>query len=211
MPIPHIAFCYLFSGGLPRDLIRACRDIFGISEGSSDTPQVAELILGFVADDLKMKINATYIGTRTSFEAEEAFELVDTAFELERNLLNPETWGQALSKLLGKNSGRSAYEKHTRELAGYILFLLTLAQFFAESLQEAEMKEKIQPFEMGDFDLLARAKQLLYINPGLAVRAIEGFRSKAGLDLTLVNYFKQPTDPAPRPRSSPRRQSTPDG
>lgn len=58
LPLPFVAFCYCFAGGLPRDLIRACRSLFEHKHltNSAALQAIAESV---VRDDLLAKLHAS--------------------------------------------------------------------------------------------------------------------------------------------------------
>lgn len=58
LPIPFLTFCYSFSGGLARDLLRACRDLFDQSTKSGQR-DLGSLTASLVTSDSKAKIRAT--------------------------------------------------------------------------------------------------------------------------------------------------------
>ncbi len=58
LPEPLISFCHCLSGGLPRDLIRACRSVFA-EANELQTRSLGDVVKSLVRKDVQAKVDAT--------------------------------------------------------------------------------------------------------------------------------------------------------
>lgn len=58
MPYPFICFCYCLSGGLPRDLIRSCRNLLMTSQSEVGLTEIGPLSRVILQNDLRKKLEA---------------------------------------------------------------------------------------------------------------------------------------------------------
>jgi hypothetical protein len=91
LPDPFAHLCYCLSGGLARDLIRACRSLMELSQPAapSGTPpaepcsNLSHLCHSLVINDLRMKIHATVIAAGRLGGAGEVTALIDRLHAME--------------------------------------------------------------------------------------------------------------------------------
>jgi hypothetical protein len=82
IPVPFLDFCYCMSGGLPRDLIRACRTLFELKETTQCENTLAALCDTMVKRDLLAQLRATSVAARNTASGSD----VDKLFEIMRRL-----------------------------------------------------------------------------------------------------------------------------
>jgi hypothetical protein len=204
MGIPQSFLCFLhaLSGGLPRDLIRACREIVKEAETAKqrDLPALAKIIL---TRDLVEKVVATRTSVRalrlepdvgtflqrlTDFEAQASLATVTSkALRQESDAL----WKQievlsSASLQPGQNTPeRRTLEERMREIAGYLYLAGILVELFTERLRTPDDLDRwARPGERGEASViarLARARQELRVNPRVAYTGITLLRGELGL------------------------------
>jgi hypothetical protein len=197
VPIPFLQFCYCMAGGLPRDRIRAFRNLCEEREQLENRENTLQALCGsMVRSDLKAKSRAASIEVRDI--------LVDPGVDkLLRNIHNFESWlelpdssplryedllDQYHSLLDAANSlsltaqtksadAAASYERIrslATDLAAYVYFCVALLEFFG-SLSDPR-KECEEAENSGALDGLSGARQAFTISPGLAQSAITDFR-----------------------------------
>ena len=210
MPPPFIHLCYCISGGLARDLIRACRNLMALSEKnylpengntSSSDNNLMKLSGSLIKDDLHLKIQAMRVAAKKVKQESEVTWLLDKLHKLEGELesipsllqnYNDLIKNLELTKRAEKGNGElqvkdfmELYERLKQDLpsynqskpaaeegqetaslyeefAVYIYYCATLLQFFDDRLNAAKLSEAENKKA---FDLLARARQSLSVNP----------------------------------------------
>ncbi|HVF67838.1 MAG TPA: hypothetical protein VM914_09255, partial [Pyrinomonadaceae bacterium] len=196
MPIPFRCLCYCASGGLARDLIRACRTVVDLGREREDGTAVKEfgpLCSMLSKRDIKAKIRAVSVsaqklqlGAETeSFLSElvllekvvdEDGDLLVTCARL-RVRMERRLGGEAPEdpKALAERLNLAALGE---ELATYIYYWDTLLRFFTDALNEEKLPEAEQS---GVLTLFARARQMLGVRPAITRNILDEYRKRAGL------------------------------
>ncbi len=93
LSLPFVYFCYVQSGGLPRDLIRVCREIAGLAkEEHGDDLHLAKAVSQNTLEDLRRKIRAIFfIATENSIEPDSSL-LLDGINEIDTQNINISNW-----------------------------------------------------------------------------------------------------------------------
>jgi hypothetical protein len=193
-PIPFIYLSYCLSGGLPRDLIRNFRNLLELNQkarseltGSSLDALCREMI----GSDIKAKVRAVVSAAKKIETTSHSNELVQMIFELDTATLNETHLLLITEKLLCwwpdkitpettedekiENANRRKLEKLSLEMGSYLYFLLTVLQFFNADLKELTLRRAAVN---GDLDQLAKSRQMLGVNPNLAVVKLNMLRTK---------------------------------
>jgi hypothetical protein len=175
LPLPYVSFCYCLSGGLPRDVIRACRDVFD-SADRIQSRNLCDLTRGVIRDDLNQKIEATItaamqlLGNETGAAALQTLvALGTTSAEVELLLTD---YSELVDVALTVES--RPVRALTIDLAAYYLYAATLIEVFDDV---AGPRWDVVAAE-GVFDDLARLRRRLEIDTDAARRDIIQLRSK---------------------------------
>jgi hypothetical protein len=213
LPRPVVAFCHAFSGGLPRDVIRACRALFNHAEGSRQR-RLSEIVRLLIRADLGAKIEAstTYVldappspATAAALSAlwklQEAVAK-DEDLESHYNALKAVAdvsllAGHAASTADIETSRRSAAET-SADLAAYILYCSTLTSIFAAYPSGDEW---VKADKRGYFAEVARFRRYLGISSQNAVTEIGSFRTSRSISPQLLLHVAAPPRVA-RPRKA---------
>ncbi len=193
MPEAFLGLCHVVSGGLPRDLIRAARELVSLARGKDGTERrLGPLTQAMVHADLRRKARAAEIIAQHVDLEPYAGEFVCTL----RDILVSFQPVSAPSLLAAANqmaSGTTTSESvpdHARaahgtlsrlrlEMAAYMYFCATLMETFDDSLVQTEV-ERLS----ADADGLARMAQVrsdFAVNPRMAWSTISAFREARGL------------------------------
>jgi hypothetical protein len=222
-PIPFIYLSYCLSGGLPRDLIRNFRNLLELNQKAGSTPpgrSLDALCKEVIGGDIKAKIRAVVSATKKIETSSHSNELIEMIFELDSAQLNETQMMSTAEKLLqwrperiipentddekSENTNRRKLEKLSDELGSYLYFLITVRQFFNAELKESVLRRSAYE---GDLDQLAKSRQLLSVNPNLAVIKLNILRSKWKKDVIKIQKpvvsKRIPNRPSTKDKNSP--------
>lgn len=193
-PIPFIYLSYCLSGGLPRDLIRNFRNLLELNQKpglNSGGRSLEVLCKELVSGDIRAKIRAVVSATKKIETTSHSNELMGMIFELDTAVVNETQLLSTAEKLLlwrpdritpektdddkAENANRRKLEKLSDEFGSYLYFLITVLQFFNADLKELTLRRSAVD---GDLDQLAKSRQLLGVNPNLAVIKLNILRAK---------------------------------
>jgi hypothetical protein len=188
LPLPYVYFCYVLSGGLPRDIIRSCREIFDYAQSQAGEVSLESVSRYTVMADLHSKIRAITIAANENLVEPETSALFDAISRIDFD--SPAVWLQIIRQLDDsiENDNASLSEsklkmgKLIQELAAYLLFSATIIEYFGKMSQEMN----IHPMGNGDLKQLeqfARAKQLITSSPIYSRAIIMSFRKHFRLSL----------------------------
>jgi hypothetical protein len=219
MSVPFRCLCYCVSGGLARDLIRACRSLISLAEGKPDTPArlgLSDLCASLVRQDVKSKVQAV-ITSASKIELEpEGPEFIAALYSLEGALdngrsLTPECAGLrvSLARVLSADKEEAKMLAARRlklvalgkELAVYVYYADTLLRFFGSEFDEQKLEAAELAGGHGSLNYLARARQSLGVNPAITKSMIDDFRTACGMGL--------PPESAEEPLAAPRAAGGP--
>jgi hypothetical protein len=205
LPMPFVALCYCFSGGLARDLIRATRILFDLSHANR-VVELSDLTHLLIARDLKANSDAT-------------LRIIYDLLEDEGELLRVSRWSSGLEVaasqggrlspvdlleqcqfLLKKASSVSIGEQEAehltiagllRELASSYYYCATILEFFGEDFGrerlEIALADTSGPRSLA---MLAKCKQAFSIDAAYSWQMVSEFREAWEFDalkLTLLS------------------------
>ena len=185
MPIPFVSLCYCVSGGLARDLIRACRA--ALNEPRKDGPElhVSEVCGSMLRADLKLKLRALEIRVKEVRLEQEVTSFLCLLRQIEEEAINPGALVSMAGELLEEAPGpttdepepiavdRRTLRRLREELATYLLYCATVWQLFGPNFHAS--------MEHGSFDQVAKARQAFAVNPGLARDLLARIQTKHGM------------------------------
>lgn len=196
-PIPFFGLSYCMSGGLARDLIRNFRSVLEAYEPAPPGNGLATICQKVVESDLLAKVRATRTSAQKIKIEPELDNFLESLYKIEVDVRSDDLLIRAAQELLamvassqpGKlNTAKDAteVEKGSKldelldladELATYLYYAVTLRQFFNDNLQQMML---IQVSD-GHLDTLAKARQVLGINPSITRSLLRSFRAAHGL------------------------------
>jgi hypothetical protein len=188
LPLAFAGLCYALSGGLPRDLVRAARELRDITKEAATLPDSASAL---VVAELRGKSRATVITARRNANVTAAYSLVAVAHRTEtavRDITRSARIGlatgefQALVRALrdwnvhlvdGDDDRPVELERLSRDLANFVEFCELLQRFFTSR------GSSTFTWLSSDKKLLADVEDLAYVRSSLihgAERAAELLR-----------------------------------
>ncbi|HEV7646190.1 MAG TPA: hypothetical protein VGO50_19810 [Pyrinomonadaceae bacterium] len=228
-PTPFIYLSYCLAGGLPRDLIRNFRNLVELNQKAQPNTEgrdIGELCREIIAVDIRRKTRAIISSAKKKEGLPEAGKFIEMIFDTENVQLKPPELLAATKKLLhwncpagagssaeekADNVNRRELEKLSEELGSYLYFLTTILEFFRVGLSEATLRRAAYD---GDLDLLAKARQLMSVNPTMVVATLSKLRVKWKFDVLKprpassgANEPSAPEPAAPSPTASGRKKN----
>ncbi len=222
-PAPFIALCYVLSGGLARDLIRAARVVM---HDPGDQIRLAEAARRLCGEEANARTQGLQhqlvraVGDRSSDELlglladmRDDTSETGTAAVYSSRSERLGRWAAATARTgAGLSDGALADEpgacRWARDLSAWYLFLATILEFFTDELQRDRMETAEDP-TVGprSLDHLAAARQAMSVNTRVAVRHIEEFRTGWGLGQPQPKPAPAPGGPQPGPVPAARADS----
>jgi hypothetical protein len=189
---PFLCLCYCLSGGLPRDLIRACRDIVEQVQVNPSRTSLTDLCQAVVQADIRAKLRAIAIAAHEIGLEPETTQSLQKVRELEQLHSSPTEMLRAGMALMmtedlvlsdDKVPARIVEQRGdltslTVELGTYLYYSATLLEFFTSSLNEPRL---LAAEASGSIAQLAKARQQIAMAPRIAQSLITEFRSFQGL------------------------------
>ena len=191
MPFFYLSFC--LSGGLPRDLIRAFRQLIEIRINNDNVNTLSKICLSIINSEIKAKIRAvTFVSTRF-VDLPQTPEFLEQLFNLQilditntsllQFICDLKNWQSYLKHSIPEEPGElkdlyKSLDTIVLEVIGYLSVMLTLLEFFNDNMTQ----ESIQGAEVSDdFLKLAQSKQAMAINPLITNSIIKDFRASHNL------------------------------
>jgi hypothetical protein len=189
-PIPFFALSYCLSGGLARDMIRIFRSLFELRQSAPEKNDLKTLCHALVTADVKAKLRAAAVAAKKIELPAEVEKFLAQLYQVESTLLSEDALWKAVGDICppraadAQRAGAKDEEKEVAaereklnslrgELATYLYYMLTVVQFFKNTLnQDALTRED----EHGKIDYLARARQMLAVNPSITRIMLNNFR-----------------------------------
>ncbi|MCX5192297.1 hypothetical protein OOK31_00035 [Streptomyces sp. NBC_00249] len=196
MPEAFLCLCHAVSGGLPRDLIRAARELVSLARGKEGAERMlGPLTQAMVHADLRRKARAAEIIAQQVDLEPHAGEFVCSLRDIlagfqparAQSLLaaaNELTLGMTTSASVPDHA-RSAHDTLSRlrlEMGAYMYFCATLIETFDDSLVRTEV-ERLKS-DGGCLARLAQVRSDFAVNPRMAWSTISAFREARGLAST---------------------------
>lgn len=185
MPIPFMCFCYCMSAGLARDLIRICRNLLELVRLTPNENSLSNLCGSLIKTDIMSKLNAVSIEAKEIMLEPEATEFFKEIIEIESIMDSTDSLLKFVFKFQSNVKTRNHYKESEdivnlnkitslrNELEPYLYYSVTMMQFFSNNID----KNSFSDDEISStFDMLAKARQFLSINPAIARSIITDFR-----------------------------------
>jgi hypothetical protein len=189
-PAPFLDLSYCLSGGLARDMIRTFRDLLELRQIYNEKSDLETLCQTVVRTDLQAKLRALVISIQNIKTGVGSF--AERLFELDSAISGKESLPTFLQTAVNNSSYFTpplvSQDNKTKqkvdptaellvslhnELSAYLYYSLTILQFFNNSLDQTTLMEAEAN---GHLDYLAKARQVLAINPTIARSLIKSFR-----------------------------------
>jgi len=200
-PVPFVALSYCLSGGLARDMIRIFRSLIELLQGRGQQNDLETLCQKIVQTDFDAKLRAAAITARKIVLRTEVDDLLEELFRFEGAPLSEDSLLELIRNLFSwqsNHSGRTELLKRDKdavaeyqkldalreELATYFYYLLTVLQFFKNSLNEEVLRRKDERGKL-ELDHLATARQMMAISPRVTRGRLNRFRSLYSLSGTF--------------------------
>ncbi|MFE9451667.1 hypothetical protein [Streptomyces sp. NPDC006739] len=196
MPEAFLCLCHVISGGLPRDLIRAARNLVSLAKGKQESDRtLAALTRAMVRSDLSRKIHALEVAAQhIDLEPDTGIFLCTLHEALDRtpvptsdSLLDEmdRITDRIYSSANDSEAVRSAHEYLNRlrlEMAAYFYFCSTLIGIFDNFLEEQALKRLSEGAGPGCLSRLAQVRSEFSVNPRVAWATTSAFRETHDLD-----------------------------
>lgn len=222
-PAPFIALCYVLSGGLARDLIRAARVVLPDSGDQVRLAEAARRLCGAEANARTQGLRHQLVRSVGDGPSDELLGLLadmrnetsetSTATDYSSRSERLGRWAAATARTgADLSDGGLADEpgacRWARDLSAWYLFLATILEFFTDELQRDRMETAEDP-KVGPRSLehLAAARQAMSVNTRVAVRHIEEFRTGWGLGQAQPKPGPAPGGPGSGPVPAARADS----
>lgn len=203
IPIPFLCLCYCFSGGLARDLIRICRNMFERARFEPTKNTLAELCNFLIMEDIRAKLRAVSVvaSKESSIQPAEITQFFDVLHKVEAELKNALLSLNGFAILLNDThqevtvvvqparaqvtdsndivAGRELVKSLKMELGTYLYYAATLLEFFSNKTDVTEW----QQIEQSDYcDQLAQVHQFFSISPYVACTMISSIRQNLNME-----------------------------
>jgi hypothetical protein len=194
MPMAYLDFCYVISGGLPRDLIRIARDLVALTEPNKAEKGLTTLVTQVIRSDVARKREAAIVSAQGIGIEPDASDLLGDLNAFDVSKVSCDTLFESCQYLLpgpgavnGEQSDairepRQQIARIRTEMSAYYYYSSTILAFFNDSLSIAKLKRAETDSGPASVDQLARARQAFSVNPRLAWTAISAFRQAWTLD-----------------------------
>ncbi len=192
LDVPFMCVCYCLSGGLARDVIRACREMLELVHNEPLTTDLASICTKLVMADVRSKLRAISISVAEIGEEPETSRLIDRICGIEMSTRSSKVFLGARLAMPPPKIRLHFDEDAPQERAGklqlindlaielhtYLYFSATVLEFFSETLSENKLKAAEGA---GEIDKLARARQSFALNAYVSLELLDQFRKTNGL------------------------------
>ncbi|HEV8560361.1 MAG TPA: hypothetical protein VGR06_28835 [Actinophytocola sp.] len=184
-----MAFAYVRSGGLARQLVRTARELIN---WAAQSPSLSSVVGKLAESDLRrvstaVKGSLTKVSDRGSVAA-----LVRALDDYPEGELSQQVLMDYADRLVNCNIGVDSGARDLRDtMAARTLYLATMIGVFSSDLDDKRVKKGTEPAVPGEsFNALARVRRYLGVNPQAAMELLGDFRQHWGMarvDLTPLN------------------------
>lgn len=189
MPIQFRALCYCLSGGLARELIRACRDLVKHARDSGSV-DLSSLCRALVAEELRAKIRGVSHAVERIRAEAEGNDLLRRLYALETEQVAPapieacaavlltrwrEGWPEESNKI--RRSRMRRINALAQEAGMYLRYLGAVLRVFNNSLDRVAFE---RPENLARIDIMARTLQALSVSHMLAGSMLDACMSSVG-------------------------------
>jgi hypothetical protein len=198
LPVPFLAFCYALSGGLPRDLIRTCREIFAQAKASGSR-DLYPLCSSIVVQDLESKIRGTVRSVSDEMGGRGAAWPLPELRKLQENLSSPERILEVCAPLMEaqpkSQSGTSVNDAKegagvppkirtaVQDLGVYAYFSATLLGLLRIFEMPESWNEPARGKTLEYADQIARSRQEITTSIHVSIDRISGLRKLTHLPI----------------------------
>jgi hypothetical protein len=193
MHAPFASLCYVFSGGLARDLIRTARTLFSYSDADGALT-LSYAVQMLCHEEMQGKIRGICRELADRHDDMLAMDLLvfiqsaDDSFETAQQYLQ---WSEYVGGWIRRLDPASTSDiaardraavRYAGELAVFAYFAATIAEFFDEQLSRTRFMEAVaEANRASGIGRLASARQAMAVSPMMAERHIVEFRKAWGL------------------------------
>jgi hypothetical protein len=179
LPVPFVSLCYCLSGGLPRDLIRKCRDLLA---QNPENKTLADLCNHLILTDIQVILRSLIIKARKDLSITERYQFLDMVDQLENELIGTSFPTKETIRLLHEMKQNIQKQEQTEtpqaELLTYLYYVITLLEYFTTKT-DAVIWENVKYEEL---DQLAKIRQYFSTNLRVVWAMISHFRIKSGME-----------------------------
>ncbi|GLY93193.1 hypothetical protein Acsp02_04490 [Actinoplanes sp. NBRC 103695] len=187
IPVPFKGLSFCLSGGLPRDLIRAARQMITQPDGGSRRRDLSSVARRLVTRDLAGKANAVTSAVRKIDAEPITSSLIIWCGHATFHVTTPDAMADAVREVaqldlnaesaFADEAGRAALCRLAREIVSYTYYCQTLVEFFTGHSTDARWQQAVAKGRRG-FDELARTRRTLALNPLVGWHLINRFRTE---------------------------------
>lgn len=178
---PYIALCHCLSGGLPRDLIRAARQVVRIGQNQSQQQpaRLPEVCRHLVGEETQRKARAVAKIVSSRGGADSAPDLLELLHTVTRNATHAELSIDLINQVSRTEPPTPPEIAALRlDLAGYLYFCLTLIEVFDERLDDKRIRWATSETDHpGHIDRLAQARSMFTEDTRFAWLMIDDIRT----------------------------------
>jgi hypothetical protein len=202
--VPFFAMSYCMSGGLPRDLIRNFRSVLEVHGQTPPRDKLSDICKTLVENDLRAKVRATRTTAKKIKLEAKVDRFLEVLYELEQQIGSDALLIDSGSKLLrvAANLREDVVDKEhvamaeqlanlSEELGTYVFCATTVRQFFTDEIT----KQQITASVPGDLDSLAKARQVLGVNPAVTRILLSSFRTAHAMPLFPYSFVLNDSAP----------------
>lgn len=167
IPESIIAFCYVMSGGAPRDTIRAARAFFDVRERGPD--RIDDIVLRLITDQLEILARACIDDIAAAATNGSGFPSA---------ALKPGWPGRTAEEMIATLTDAEMSGPLPFKFRAAIYFYATVAETFSTRLSStAQMLRAQPPASNPGIDDVAQARNSISVNPAVAWQMVSQFRS----------------------------------
>jgi hypothetical protein len=204
----QVLLCHCLAGGLPRDLLRFCRQLGEVNSKLGCSGTLDKVLVDLLNSEVRVRLDGVLAALQSREERSSAsafigdLEIIDDAYRNDRTL---EALGKFLSddrgfyafcrpinddgRLNNSNNGKDADWIHEtrRQLYSYLYFIQTVREAFGPDWRLVEGNESNVDKILPVFDLLASARRQIEADAAAGWRRTTQVRVKLGLALLDVS------------------------
>jgi hypothetical protein len=204
----QVLLCHCLAGGLPRDLLRFCRQLGEVNSKLGCSGTLDKVLVDLLNSEVRVRLDGVLAALQSREERSSAsafigdLEMIDDAYRNDRTL---EALGKFLSddrgfyafcrpinddgRLNNSNNGKDADWIHEtrRQLYSYLYFIQTVREAFGPDWRLVEGNESNVDKILPVFDLLASARRQIEADAAAGWRRTTQVRVKLGLALLDVS------------------------
>lgn len=198
LPALLFAFIYCIAGGLPREIIRACRNAIRAADGdnpaSTDGASVIGIIRHEISRDIQSKVRSIYVQGKSLFMDRYADCFLRTAMHVEQGVkkeMTPElllevcgdlgTIVEAASRAEQEEAEPSGVARLATEFQSYLYYMTTLLEVFNDAFCRGMLEETDETKAL--FTSLAEARRFFSVKPSFGLFLVSEIRQAMQLSV----------------------------